>query len=74
MGRGKRDGNHSSPKDKVVQNLEQYEENGYSDPESNKTKTNYTKEPNKEHKTTLKEEILQIINENFVEMLLDMVN
>jgi hypothetical protein len=74
MGRRKRDGNHSSPKNKVAQDLEQNEENGYPDPDSNKTKINYTKEPNKEHKTTLKEEILQVINENFIEMLLDMVN
>jgi hypothetical protein len=58
MGRRKRDGNHSSPQNKVVQDLEQNEENGYPDPDSNKTKINYTKEPNKEHKTTLKEEIL----------------
>jgi hypothetical protein len=76
MGRRKKDGNHSSPppKNKVVQDLEQNEENGYSDPDSNKTKINYTKEPNVAHKNTLKEEILQVINENFIEMLLDMVN
>jgi hypothetical protein len=30
MGRRKRDGNHSSPKNKVVRDLEQNEENGYS--------------------------------------------
>jgi tryptophan 2,3-dioxygenase len=35
---------------------------------------NYTKEPNEAHKNTLKEEILQVTNENFLEMLLDMVN
>jgi hypothetical protein len=35
---------------------------------------NYTKESNKEHKNMLKEEILQVINENFTEMLLDEVN
>jgi uncharacterized phage infection (PIP) family protein YhgE len=35
---------------------------------------NYTKAPNEVHKNTLKEEILQIINENFIEMILDMVN
>jgi chromosome segregation ATPase len=39
-----------------------------------KTKINYTKEPNKAHKKFLKEEILQVINENFIEMLLDVVN
>jgi hypothetical protein len=74
MGRRKRDGNHSSPQNKVVQDLEQNKENEYPDPESNKTKKNYTKEPNEEHNTTLKEEILQVINENFIQMLLDMVN
>jgi hypothetical protein len=37
MRRTKRDGNHSSPKNKVVQDLEQNEENGYPDPYSKKT-------------------------------------
>jgi membrane-associated HD superfamily phosphohydrolase len=36
-------------------------------------KINYAKEPNEAHKTNLKEEILQVINENFTEMILDMV-
>jgi hypothetical protein len=35
---------------------------------------NYTKECNEGHKNSLKEEILQVINENFIKMLLDMVN
>jgi hypothetical protein len=61
-------------KNKVVQDLEWNEENGYPDPDSNKTKINYTKETNEAYKNTLKEEILQVINENFIEMLLDMVN
>jgi hypothetical protein len=75
MGRRKRDGNNSPPpKGKVVQDLEWIEENGYPDPDSNKTKINYTKEPNEDHKNTQKEEILQVINENFIEMLLNMVN
>jgi hypothetical protein len=74
MGRNKRDGNHSPQKNKVVQDLEQNEENRYLDPDSNKTKINYTKEPNEANKNILKEEILQVINENFTEMLLDMVN
>jgi hypothetical protein len=39
-----------------------------------KTKINYTKEPNEAHKNMLKEEILQVITENFMEMLLDVVN
>jgi hypothetical protein len=74
MGRRKRNGNHSPSKNKVVQDLEWNEENRYPDPDSNKTKINYTREPNEAHKNTLKEEILQVINENFIEMLLDMVN
>jgi hypothetical protein len=74
VGRRKRDGNHSPPKNKVVQDLEQNEENGYPDPDSNKTKINYTKEPKKAHKNTLKEDILQVTDEHFIEMLLDMVN
>jgi hypothetical protein len=43
------------------------------DPDSNKTKINYTKEPNEEHKNILNEEILQVINENIIQLLLDMV-
>jgi hypothetical protein len=74
MGRRKRDGNHSPPQNKLVQDSEGNEENGYPDPDSNKTKINYTKEPNEVHKKTLKEEILQVINENFIETLLDTVN
>jgi hypothetical protein len=35
-------------------------------------KINYPKEPNEAHMNTLKEEILQEITENFMEMLLDM--
>jgi uncharacterized phage infection (PIP) family protein YhgE len=37
-------------------------------------KINYAKEPNENHKNNLKEEILQVLNENFIEMILDMVN
>jgi cellobiose-specific phosphotransferase system component IIA len=37
-------------------------------------KINYDKEPNEAHKNNLKEEILQVSNENFIEMILDMVN
>jgi hypothetical protein len=58
MVRRKRNGNHSPPKNKVVKDLEQNEENRYPNPDSNKTKINYTKECNKDHKNTLKEEIL----------------
>jgi hypothetical protein len=61
-------------KKKLVNDSEGNEENGYPDPDSNKTKINCTKEPNKAHKNTLKENILQVINENFIEMLLDMFN
>jgi hypothetical protein len=38
------------------------------------TPTNYANEPNEAHKNNLKDEILQVINENFIEMILDMVN
>jgi hypothetical protein len=54
MGRRKMEGNHSPPKNKVVQYLERNEENGYSDPDSNKTKINYTKETNEAHKNIRK--------------------
>jgi hypothetical protein len=42
--------------------------------DSNKTKINDTRKPNDVHKNDLKEEILQVITENFMEMKLDMVN
>jgi hypothetical protein len=74
MGREKRAGNYSPPQNKLVQDSEGNEDNGYPDPDSNKTNINYTKEPKEAHKNTLKEEILQVINENFIEMFLDMVN
>jgi hypothetical protein len=63
-----------SPKNKLIQDSEGNEENGYPVPDSNKTKINYVKEPNEAHKSILKEEILQVITENFMEMLLEMVN
>jgi hypothetical protein len=72
MGRRKRDGN--IPQNKVVQELEQSEKNGYPDADSNKANRNYMKESNKAHKNKLKEEILQVINENFIELLIDIVN
>jgi hypothetical protein len=74
MGRRKRDGNHSSPQNNLIQDSEGNEENGYTVPDSNKTKINDAKEPNNAHKNNLKEEILQVITENFMEMLLDMIN
>jgi hypothetical protein len=74
MRRQKRDGNHYPPQNKLVQNSEVNEENRYPDPDSSKTKINYAKEPNEAHKNKLKEEILQVIIENFLEMLLDMIN
>jgi triacylglycerol esterase/lipase EstA (alpha/beta hydrolase family) len=37
-------------------------------------KINNTKEPNKAQKNTLKGKILQVITENFMEIVLDMVN
>jgi hypothetical protein len=39
-----------------------------------KQRLNDAKEPRDAHKNTLKEEILQVITENFMEILLDMVN
>jgi hypothetical protein len=74
MGRQKKEGNQFPPSNKLVQEPEGNEENRYSDLDSNKTKINYAKEPNEAHKNNLKEEILQVINENFIEMIQDMVN
>jgi hypothetical protein len=74
MGRQKKEGNHFPPNKKLVQEPEGNEENKCLDPDSNKTKINYAKESNEDHKNNLKEEILQVINENYIEMILDMVN
>jgi predicted house-cleaning noncanonical NTP pyrophosphatase (MazG superfamily) len=74
IGRQKRDWNHSASQNKLVQDSEGNEENGQPDSDSNKTKINYTKEANKAQKNNLKEEILQVINENYIEMIVDMVN
>jgi hypothetical protein len=73
-GRQKKQGNQFPSSNKLVQEREGNEEKRYSDPDSNKMKINYAKEPNEAHKNNLKEEILSIINENFIEMILDMVN
>jgi hypothetical protein len=69
MGRQKGDGKHSLPKNILIQDSE-----GNEVPDSNKTKINYTKEPKEANKNILKEEILQVTTENFMEMLLDMVS
>jgi hypothetical protein len=37
-------------------------------PGSKKMMINYAKEPNEAHKNNLKEEILQVMNENFIQM------
>jgi chromosome segregation ATPase len=62
------------PNNKLVQEPEGNQENRCPDSDSNKTKINYGKEHNEAHKNTQKEEILQVINENFIEMIVDMVN
>jgi hypothetical protein len=74
MGRQKKQGNQFPHSKKSAQEPEGNEENRYSDPDSNKMKINYAKEPNEAYKNKLKEEILQVINENFIQMILDMVN
>jgi uncharacterized phage infection (PIP) family protein YhgE len=71
MGREKIQGNQFPHSKKLVQEPKGNEENRHSDP---KMKINYAKEPNEAHKNNLKQEILQVINENFIEMILDMVN
>jgi hypothetical protein len=73
MGRRKRDGNHS-PQNNLIQDSEGNEENRYQVLDSNKTNINDTKETSNAHKNMLKEEILQVITENFMEMILDTVN
>jgi hypothetical protein len=74
MGRQKRYGNHSPPKNNLIQDSEGNEENGYTVPDSNKTKIKDAKQPNNVNKNTLKTKSCKLITENFMEMLLDMVN
>jgi paraquat-inducible protein B len=62
------------PPKNLTQDSKGNEENRYPVPDSNKTKRNYDKEPHEVHKNMLKEEILEVITENFMKMLLDMVN
>jgi hypothetical protein len=50
MGREKKQGNQFLHSKKLVQEPEENEENRYSDPDSNKMKINYAKEPNEAHK------------------------
>jgi hypothetical protein len=74
MGRQKKQGNQFPHSTKLVQEPEGNEENRYSDPDSNKMKINYAKGLDEAHKKYLKKEILQVLNENFIEMILDMFN
>jgi hypothetical protein len=50
MGRQKKQGNQLPHSKKLVQEQEGNEENRYSDPDSNKMKTNYAKGPNEAHR------------------------
>jgi hypothetical protein len=63
MRRQKKQGNQFPHSKILVQEQEKNEENRYSDPDSNKMKINYAKEPNEAHKNNLKEDILQVLNE-----------
>jgi hypothetical protein len=74
MGRQKKQENQFPHSKKLVQEPEGNEENKYSDSHSNKMKINYAKEPNEAHKNNLKEDTLQVLNENIIEMILDKVN
>jgi DNA repair exonuclease SbcCD ATPase subunit len=74
MGRWKKDGNNFPPNNKLVQEPERNEKKQMPRSNYNKAQIKYAKEHNKAHKNLLKEEILQVINENFIEMILDMVN
>jgi hypothetical protein len=49
-GRQKTQGNQFPHSKNLVQELEGNEENTYSDPDSNKLKINYAKEPNEAHR------------------------
>jgi hypothetical protein len=53
MGRRKRNGNHSPPKNNFIQDSEGNEENKYPVFHSNKTKINDTREPSDAYENTL---------------------
>jgi alkylhydroperoxidase/carboxymuconolactone decarboxylase family protein YurZ len=74
MGRQKNHGNQFPHRKKLVEKPKGNEENRNSDQDSNKMNINYAKEPNEAHKNNLKEDTLQVLNENFIEIILDMVN
>jgi hypothetical protein len=63
-----------SSQNNLIQDSRGNEENRYPVPDSNKIKINNGKETNDAHNNTLKEEILQVNTENFMEMLIYMVN
>jgi hypothetical protein len=66
-GRRQKDGKNCSPKNNLTQDSKGNEENGYPAKDFNKTKINDTKEPNYVHKNIHKEQILQVITENFMD-------
>jgi hypothetical protein len=70
----KEQGGHFPNSKGLVREPEGNEENRNSDPDSNEMKINYAKEPNEAHKNNLGEEILQVLNGNFIEIILDRVN
>jgi hypothetical protein len=61
----------SLPPNNLIQDSKGNEENRNSVLDSNKTNINNAKEHKDAHENSLKEEILQVITENFMEMLLD---
>jgi ribonuclease HI len=58
-----------SPPNNLIQDSKGNEENRSPVPDSSKTKISYIKEHNDAHKNILKDEILQVITENFMEMI-----
>jgi hypothetical protein len=68
------DGNHSPHKNILIKHSEWNEGNQYSFPGSKKPNINDGKEHTNAHKNTIEEEILQVNTDNFLEMLLDIVN
>jgi hypothetical protein len=51
MGRKKRDGKHSPLQNSLIQDSRENEENGYSVPDSNKTKITMPRNPKKDTRT-----------------------
>jgi hypothetical protein len=62
MGRRRRDGNYTPQENNSIEDSVANEENGYPDPDPNKTKINLTMDSIKAHIKTLREKFMEKIH------------